>query len=342
MPLALGVIGLGRMGRFYARTVHASLSSARLVAAADPKPAARASVRAELGCTVFADPLAVVERPDVEAVLVASPASTHAEIVIAAAAAGKHILCEKPLALTMDQTKDVLAAVERAGIIFQVGFMRRFDSLYSDAKAAIEAGCIGRVVSFKAIGRDPDCPPLAYANPAYSGGLILDMALHDFDLARWLMSSEVERVSTEAGLLVCEQLAAVDDIDNAVINLRFANGALGNVEVSRNARYGYDVRTEVLGSHGAVMVGNAGWGRMELLNRAADSPADGTPHFVERFGSAYRLQLEHFFDCVKRNLQPAVGGIDALAAFKIAQAATMSWKSARPVALAELEISASV
>ena len=132
MPLAFGVIGLGRMGRFYAQALaaRARLSSTRVIAAADPKPAARASVQAELGCTVYADPLAVVDRPDVQAVLVASPASTHADIVIAAAAAGKHVLCEKPLALTIAQTRDVLSAVERAGIIFQVGFMRRFDPPY--------------------------------------------------------------------------------------------------------------------------------------------------------------------------------------------------------------------
>src|SRR5260370_1992557 len=152
--------------------------------------------------------------------------------------------------------------------------MRRFDPGYRDAFESISKGQIGRPVTFKGVGRDPTCPPLEYANPAHSGGLVLDMGIHDFDLARWLMSSEVERVSAEGALLVCEHFATVGDIDNAVINLRFASGALGNVEVSRNARYGYDVWTEVLGSEGAVVVGRTAWaGAFQLLGPQGE-PSD--------------------------------------------------------------------
>ncbi|MGC9335920.1 MAG: Gfo/Idh/MocA family protein, partial [Anaerolineae bacterium] len=155
------------------------------------------------------------------------------------------IFCEKPIALTLEDTDEAVAAIEGNGVLFQMGFMRRFDRGYAAARAQIEAGVIGEPVTFKSIGRDPFCPDLEYARPAVSGGLILDMAIHDFDLARWLMGVEVQRVYAEGGTLAFPQLNTVGDIDNAVINMRFVNGALGNVEVSRNALYGYDIRTEV-------------------------------------------------------------------------------------------------
>ncbi|HEX8967097.1 MAG TPA: Gfo/Idh/MocA family oxidoreductase, partial [Chloroflexota bacterium] len=237
----------------------------------------------------------------------------------------------------------VLEAVEQAGVLLQVGFMRRFDPAYQRAKALIDAGRIGQPVTFKAVGRDPACPPQAYADPAHSGGLLVDMAIHDFDLARWLMASEVERVSADGGVLVCEQLRQVGDIDNAVVNLRFASGALGNVEVSRTAAYGYDIRTEVLGSAGAVTVGAPpSAADVEVRTPVTEAPdADDTPHFVRRFGVAYRAQIEHFVDCVQRQRAPLVGGADALAAIEIAHAATVSVRRGTPVMVAENQTVAS-
>ncbi len=336
MELAFGVIGLVRMGRFYAQTIVALAPRTRLLAVADPQPTARASVQAELGVTdAYADAHQLLEREDIDAVIVATSTSVHAEIVIAAAEAGKAIFCEKPLALSIEKTEAALAAVNQAGVALQVGFMRRFDPAYVEAKAAIDAGRIGRLLSFKSLGRDPECPPVEYANPAYSGGLVVDMGIHEFDMARWLMSSEVDRVSAEGGLLACEQLAQHGDIDNVFVNLRFQSGALGNIEVSRNACYGYDIRTEVLGTEGAVMVGSSGWRELEVLS-AAPETTDGTPHFWRRFGTAYRAQIEHFVDCLTDHRSPAVGGADALAAFKLAHAATLSWQAGTPVSLAEL------
>ena len=260
--MRVAVVGLGRMGRFYAQTIASLGPDIQLAAVADPDPVARAAVKSELspglGVPIAtAEPGDIFGRADIDAVIIATPTSTHAELVVAAAQAGKAIFCEKPLALSLEQTHAALAAVEHAGVLLQVGFMRRFDPAYQQARALIDAGRIGRPITFKAVGRDPSCPPLEYANPAHSGGLVLDMGIHDFDLARWLMSSEVERVSAEGALLVCDEFSKVGDIDNAVINLRFASGALGNVEVSRNARYGYDVWTEVLGTEGAVIVGRS-------------------------------------------------------------------------------------
>jgi predicted dehydrogenase len=210
--------------------------------------------------------------------------------------------------------------------------MRRFDAAYQKAKAFIDSGQIGYPVTFKSVGRDPFCPRPEYANPAKSGGLILDMGIHDFDLARWLMGSEVERVTAEGTMLVCKVLESVGDIDNAVINLRFVSGALGNVEVSRNAFYGYDIRTEILGSDGAIIVGAQRYTPLLLLTRAG-AQYDTTPYLMERFGDAYRTQLQHFIDCLSSGQPPLVSGADALAAYEIGVAATRSYQTGHPVSL---------
>ena len=334
--LKFAVIGFGRMGQLYAQTIATQIPVAQLYAVADPDEKTRASVQADYNVTqVVADPHQIFELKEVDAVIIATPTSTHHSLVAAAAAAGKAIFCEKPLAITREDTLAALAAVEKAGVLLQVGFMRRFDAAYQKAKAMIEKGEIGEPVTFKAVGRDPFCPDPRFADPAKSGGLIIDMAIHDFDLARWLMNSEVERVSSEGTLKVCEVLKSIGDIDNAVVNLRYTNGALGNVEVSRNAFYGYDIRTEILGSEGAINIGAYQQTPVLLLTRDG-AQHDITPYLMERFGPAYRAQLQHFADCLHTGKAPAVGGADALAAFDIAFAATRSYQLDRPVTLAEV------
>jgi len=286
----------------------------------------------------FADAYELLALPELDAVVIATPTSTHYDLVIAAAKAGKAIFCEKPLALTLEENRSILQAVASAQVPLQVGFMRRFDAAYQRAKTLITDGQIGHPVTFKSLSRDPFCPPGDYMDPAKSGGLILDMAIHDFDLARWLVGSEVERVTAEGTVLVCKELAAVGDIDNALVNMRFVNGALGNIEASRNAFYGYDIRTEVLGSEGAVMIGVHQHTPVLLLNRAG-AHHDVMPYLMERFGDAYRAQLQHFVDCLHNGQSPAVGGAEALAACKIGIAATRSYQAGRPVTLSELETS---
>jgi scyllo-inositol 2-dehydrogenase (NAD+) len=270
----------------------------------------------------------------VEAVLVLSSTSTHREVVVAAAEAGKAIFCEKPIALNLEDTDQLLAAVDRAGVMLQVGFMRRFDAGYVAARKQIEAGVIGTPVTFKSIGRDPFCPDLEYARPSVSGGLILDMAIHDFDLGRWLMGDEVRRVYTEGGTLAFPQLTGVGDIDNAVINLLFRRGALGNVEVSRNAVYGYDIRTEILGTEGGLNIGYYQQTPLLVLTRQGIQ-YDMVPYIIQRFGSAYLAQTIDFVDRVQAGREPAVDGRDARAALAIGLAATRSFQETRPVELDE-------
>jgi predicted dehydrogenase len=226
----------------------------------------------------------------------------------------------------------MIEAVEDAGVPFQVGFMRRYDPAYMEAKALIEAGTIGRPVTFKGIGRDPFCPRPEFADPAHSGGLIIDMGIHDMDLARWLMNAEVERVTAEGTTMVCADLKAVGDLDNAVVNLRFENGAIGNVEVSRNAFYGYDIRTEVLGSKAAVRVGGDELSPRLLLLPNGESDGGGS-YLLRRFGTAYREQMHDFVSCVREDRPPRCTGTDALAAFEISLAASYAAQTGEPVTL---------
>ncbi len=344
--LKMGIIGLGRMGQLYARTLATQVSGVRLYAIADVSEQARTQVAEEFGVAhashashIFADALELIALPELDAVVVTTPTNTHHDLVIAAADAGKAIFCEKPLALTLQENHRVLEAVARAKVSLQVGFMRRFDAAYQKAKALIADGRIGRPITFQSIGRDPFCPRLEYADPAISGGLIVDMAIHDFDLARWLMGSEVERVSAEGALLVCEELAQVGDIDNAIITLRFANGSLGTIEVSRNAFYGYDIRTEVLGSEGAITIGTHQHTPVVVFTRSGGAQYDVVPYLMERFGEAYRNQMQHFVNCLRDNQSPSVGGTDALAALEIGIAATRSYQTGQPVTLSELRLS---
>jgi scyllo-inositol 2-dehydrogenase (NAD+) len=328
--MRIAVIGLGRMGRFYTETLAALAPRVELAAVADPSAAARATSAANV--SAYADFEAVLERRDIDAVVVASTTSSHPAVVMAAAEAGKAIFCEKPLALTVDDTRRALATVERNKALLQIGFMRRFDASHARARELIQAGAIGTPLAYRSIGRDPGCPPPGYANPALSGGLIIDMGIHDFDQAHWLMSSKVERVSAEGTQLVCEELGQVGDYDNAIVSLRFASGALGSIEVSRTAKYGYDIRAEILGSEGAVRLGDTPIGRDGVALLQPDSRIDdGTPPFIRRFAAAYRAQIEDFVECVLHDRTPRAGGAEALAAIEVAEAATRAARTGTPV-----------
>ncbi len=329
--IGIGVIGLGRMGQVYAGHVARHIETARLVAVADPVEETAKRFAAQLsGVRVYADYHDLLAQPDIGAVIVASPTSTHRDVVIAAAQAGKAIFCEKPTSLTLAATDEMIAAINKAGAMFQVGFMRRFDAGYAEAKRKIDADVIGRPVTIRSIGRDPFRTSLEFANPAVSGGLILDMGVHDFDLLRWLMNDEVERVYTETAALVYPELRSVDDVDTAMINARFGGGGLGNVEVSRTAIYGYDIQTEVVGAKGTLQIGYLRETPVLTLTQTGVSH-DVVPHFPQRFGPAYTRQIEHFADCLASGKAPSVTAADARAALQIGLAATQSQHSGQVV-----------
>lgn len=333
----LGVIGLGRMGQVYAFHAAHALPDAVLVAAADLNADLRQQFADRVGgVAVYSDHHELLAHPGLDAVIVATPTATHRDVVIDAAAAGKHIFCEKPMALTLRATDEAAAAVEQAGVFCQVGLMRRFDDGYVAAKRQIDAGVIGQPVAIRAIGRDPFRTSLEFANPAMSGGIIVDMGIHEFDLLRWLMADEVERVYAEVSALVYPELLTVGDHDSAIVTAHFAGGALGNVEVSRTAIYGYDIQTEIVGTKGTLQVGYLRQTPLLTLTKAGVTH-DVVPHFPQRFGAAYTRQIEYFVDCLRRGERPTITPADSRAALQIGLAATRSHREGRVVYLREVQ-----
>lgn len=335
----MAIIGAGRMGTVYARQLARGDPGVKLLAVVDKHQSKAEALAAQTtGAASYTHHHAVLERQDIDAVIIATPTNTHAGIVREVAQARKHIFCEKPLALTLSDCDAAVAAAEKAGVLLQVGFMRRFDRGYAAAKQKIDQGIIGAPVMFKGTSRDPRCPPLEYARRVNSGGMFLDLAIHDFDVARWLMGSEVTRVQSEGGCLVFPELLGVGDIDNAVINLHFANGAIGSVDASRSALYGYDIRAEVLGTRGGLLIGSLQDTPLLVLTPAGVTH-DTVPYFMQRFDDAYGAEIRHFCDCIDQQRVPQITGKDARAATAIGIAATRSYDESRTVELSEIESS---
>ncbi len=333
--LGVGLIGLGRMGRVYAREFATRLPMTRLVAVADTSPQALAEVAAEYGVAeAHADPRRLLDAPGVDAVVIVSPTSTHRELTLAAAERKHAIFCEKPPALGLADALEMKAAVERAGVAFHMGLMRRFDPGYAAAKRALGEGRIGKPVVFKSSSRDPHRTSLEYADPRSSGGMILDMGIHDFDLARWFMG-EVVSVGTVAGTLAYPELASVGDLDNAIVSLVFADGGLGVVDLSRNGVYGYDITSELLGTEGTLRVGYLRETPLFVMTRNTVAH-DTVPHFMQRFATAYAAQLQAFATSVLEGREPEVTIDDGIAALRICVAADRAHREGRAVSPADV------
>jgi scyllo-inositol 2-dehydrogenase (NAD+) len=331
--LGVAVVGVGTMGRRHAEILRRAVPEARLVAVVDADGERACGVAAELEVEAFYDDIEpVLARNDVQAVVIASPAKFHHQGIQAAAASGKEIFCEKPLALTLEEADAALAAVAKAGVRLQVGHMRRYDPAYADAKRRIDAGEIGDPVIFKAIGRDREPPPLSYFQSGLNGMLFLDSSLHEFDLARWLMGDEVVEVQAYGSVLVFPELIQCNDIDTGVVNLRFSRGALGNVESFRWARYGYDIRTEIVGSKATLIVGALAR-TPQLVLASAGASHDVVGHYLERFADAYREEMRDFVQTLLSDRPPSVTGEDGRQALAIALAAERSYRKAQPVFL---------
>jgi len=269
----------------------------------------------------------------VEGVVIVSPTSTHKEIVLEAAKRGLPIFCEKPLSIALPEAREMQRAVEQTGVFFQMGFMRRFDRGYVAAKRKIEAGAIGQPVVFKSSSRDPYRPSLEYLDPAHSGGLFVDCGIHDLDLARWYMG-EIDSVYSIGGTLAYPEMKAIGDVDNAITSLSFMSGALGTIDLSRNGVYGYDIRTEILGTEGTLKIGYLRETPIMVMTKEGITH-DTVPYFTERFEQAYITQLQDFVENVLQGKSPAVTCADGVAALQASVAATLSYKENRPVKVAE-------
>lgn len=333
----LGVIGAGRIGKIHAENLATRISGARLAGVADVNLAAAQEVAGQFHVPLAtADYRQLLDAPDIQAVAICTATDTHAEIIQAAAAHGKHIFCEKPIDLDLKRIQQALEAVSKAGVKFQVGFNRRFDPSFAKARELVAAGKIGAPHLVRITSRDPAPPPLAYVK--VSGGIFLDMTIHDFDMVRFLSGSEAVEVFAIGDALVDPEIGRAGDVDTCVVTLRLKNGALATIDNSRRAVYGYDQRVEVFGSAGMVAVANRTPDNHVLLNAESVSSSKPQYFFLERYAEAYVAELRQFIDCIHNGTTPSVGGKDGLMAVVLGLAAKKSLQENRPVKVSEIKI----
>jgi myo-inositol 2-dehydrogenase/D-chiro-inositol 1-dehydrogenase len=334
-PLAVGVIGVGRMGSFHAETLARRLPAARLAAVADPAPGAAQQLAEQLGCPqTFTDPGQLLADPAIDAVVIATPARTHADLVEAAARAGKAVYCEKPMARTLAEADRAIDAAHRAGVPLQIGFNRRYDAGFRAAHDKITAGAIGTPQLLRSLTRDPE---LADPAPIPPWTIFLETLIHDFDALRFLNpGAEPVEVFAVADALIRPDFKDRGLLDTAIVTVRFDNGALATAEASFQAVYGYDVRGEVLGSAGMLTMGDLR--RTHLTGYGPDGiTADCVTYDQDLFRDAYVAELADFTDCVRAGRLPAVTGEDARAALSIARAAIGSVTTGAPVRIDDLK-----
>ena len=274
------------------------------------------------------DPRILLDDPEIDAILIGSPSSEHAPQLIECAEAGKHIFCEKPIALNPEIIRNALAEVDKSGVKLQVGFNRRFDPNFSAVQHQVASGALGDPHIIRITSRDPAPPPAEYV--AGSGGMFLDMTIHDFDMVRFLSGSEVTEVHAYGAVLVDPEIGKAGDIDTAVISLKFTNGALGIIENSRKAVYGYDQRVEFFGSKGAAMADNNTPTSMVVFNESGTIRDKPLYFFLERYEAAFIDEMKAFVNAIREDKTTAVSGKDGLAPVLIALAAQDSLKRGKP------------
>jgi myo-inositol 2-dehydrogenase / D-chiro-inositol 1-dehydrogenase len=315
-PLSFGLVGAGWIGTFHAATLAERLPGVRLAAVADRDPAAAARLKAP---KAYGDPLELLADPSVDAVAICSPAATHAELVVAAAQAGKHVFCEKPMALTLADADRAIDAARDAGVALQVGFNRRFATDFADMRARIDEGAIGTPQLLRSLTRDPGISADVAAR-VKPWTIFNETLIHDFDTLCWLNpGARVTEVYAQADALIHPEFKDSGFLDTSVVQLRFDNGAFATAEASFQAVYGYDVRGEVFGSGGVLLAGR--------------EPERAAPGNTDLFADAYIAQLAHFAECVHTGTEPSVTGRDARVALDIAIAARESVQTGAPVVL---------
>jgi myo-inositol 2-dehydrogenase/D-chiro-inositol 1-dehydrogenase len=328
--VGVGVAGLGAIGRVHAANLAAVQPGARLVMVADTSAAAREQARHLFDVRSSESFLDLLDQPEVDAVVIATPPSTHADMVELAAAAGKHVFCEKPLALGIDDAERALAAVTRAGVILQIGFHRRFDRDFMLAKSRIARGELGEIYTFFDSMRDLEPPPQgAIGGPEQA--LLHDAACHDLDAARWLVG-EIEEITTFGATLASESLREIGQVDHAITVMRFENGALGSIDNTLASGYGFDCRCEIVGSKAAVRIDNPYLTNIESLTKGW-SGHQRTRTFLDRFRDAYPRELAAFAEAVRQGTEVAATGDEGRAAVVLATAAQRSLETGTTVRL---------
>ena len=335
--IKVGIIGAGRIGRVHSESISKYVKGAEIKAISDIKVTEELqSWAASMGIPhVYDDYRKILQDPEIDAVLVCSSTNTHAPISIEAAQAGKHIFCEKPVDPNKDKIREVLDVVDKARVKFQVGFNRRFDHNFKAIKDRVVAGDIGEPHLIRVTSRDPDAPPIEYVK--VSDGMFFDMTIHDFDMIRYLSGSEVVEVYAAGGVLVNPEIGKAGDIDTAVITLKLANGAIGVIDNSRKAVYGYDQRAEVFGSKGAVQTSNDTNSTAVYSCEAGVIAEKPKYFFLERYMQSFAEEIRCFIDSIVNDTPTAVNGNDGLQPVLIALAAQKSLEEGRPVKLSEVD-----
>ena len=332
--VGVGLIGAGRIGRVHAANVAQRSPRAKLFGVADVNSTAATALATQWGGYAVDDYRRLLDDPNIDAVLICAATDMHAPIIIEAAAAGKHIFCEKPIDLTLEKIDLALAAVEVAGVKLQIGFNRRFDANHARVRRAIVEGEIGDPHLFHIISRDPAPPPIAYIQ--VSGGIFLDMTIHDFDMARFLMGCEAIEVYAVGGVLVDPAIGEAGDIDTAMTTLKFENGAIGVIDNSRRAVYGYDQRVEVLGSKGSIATNN-NYANTAVVSTSTSVYRDlPLNFFMERYMESYAAELAAFVAAIVDDTPVSVSGADGRAPVVMGLAAWRSYREGRPVQIAEV------
>ncbi|MBE0659978.1 MAG: inositol 2-dehydrogenase [Bryobacteraceae bacterium] len=333
--LNIGIIGAGRIGKVHAETIAFRVPEANAAAITDLNQDAAEQVAARCGIPVVAASVdQILDDPDIDAVLICSSTDTHADLTIRAARARKHIFCEKPIDHSLAKIDAALAAVAEAGVKLQIGFNRRFDPNFARVRAAVQSGEIGSPRLLHIISRDPAPPPVSYVK--VSGGMFLDMTIHDFDMARFLIGDEVEEVYTAAGVMVDPAIGEAGDLDTALITLKFRNGVIGSIDNCRQAAYGYDQRAEILGSAGSVSTANC------YPNEATISTGESVRRdlplnfFMDRYTESFTREVRAFVQAVAEDKPTPVTGIDGRIPVVMGLAARKSFDERRPVRLEEI------
>ncbi len=332
----IGMLGFGRIGRLHAANLAHSVKGAKLVAVADPYLNDDGiAVCKALGVERWGkDEEPIFAAKDIDAVFICSPTGYHTDFIRRAAAQGKHIFCEKPIGLELDDINSALDAVKKAGVKLQLGFVRRFDHNHRKVQQDVASGKLGAPHIVKVCSRDPEQPPEAYVK--VSGGLFVDMMIHDFDMAMYLAGSDITEVFTLGAVKIDPMFAKYDDVDTAVVSLKFANGAIGVIDNSRAARYGYDQRVEVHCDKGCTRDEN------DLISTNIVSTADGvvtekpTWFFLERYNDAFIEETKEFVNAILSDTDVPVGGHEGIMSVAVAMAAKKSLDEHRPVALSEI------
>ncbi|MDR1535260.1 MAG: inositol 2-dehydrogenase [Planctomycetota bacterium] len=332
--IRIGVIGAGRIGKLHARTLSALVPGVKVTAISDLVPEAAGAVAAECGIgRVAADHRDILADRDIDAVAICSSTDTHAGLIEEAAAAGKHIFCEKPIALDLERIDRALKAVADRRVLLMVGFNRRYDAGNARLREAVASGRIGAPELCLISSRDPAPPPLGYLK--VSGGLFLDMMIHDFDLARFLLGDEPEEVFAFAGCLVDPEIGKIGDVDTAMAAIRFKKGAICHIDNSRRAVYGYDQRAEVFGSLGMAQTDHQYNDNTVLALASGFSRPPIKNFFLERYLPAYQEEGRVFAQCVREGREPPAAGRDGRIAVAMGYAALKSAKEGRPVKMSE-------